>query len=449
MNCVVCCETFNKTVRFKVSCKGCNEDVCRTCCQTYMIEHSQQEPCCMFCKSPWERDFMNENLTKKFVNTSLKNHVENVFLDQQVSLLPETQQAARNEKKVREITMELSKAESILNKIKKALSDQNEIIKSFNLQIHRLKIGHDDADESKNNFTHKCKNGQCKGFLNNKYTCELCDYRFCSKCLEVKDEDHECDKDLLATVQAIRKEAKPCPSCGEMISKIDGCDQMWCIKCHVQFSWRTGQQMQGYNHNPEYFRWLRESGQEIARNPNDVRNPANLVCGQQFNDRELVRIIRNFLPTDDTVLTSCLCIYRYYRHNEYYLNNTFFQTSADNQLKTLRIKFLLDDIDKTTWKASIQKIYKNLNKQKSYQNVRHLISNGLLSIIERMFAYHNADDIINKYKSLIKEANDFRNYINSCFIRISNTYGSTSCPGISSKWRELINLKQAMKKNQV
>lgn len=449
MNCVVCCEIFNKSSRFKVSCKGCNEDVCRQCCQTYMIEHCQQEPSCMFCKTPWERDFMNETLTKKFVNTSLKNHVENVFLEQQISLLPETQQAAKNERKIREITVELGKAETVMNQIKKALADQLEIIKSYNLQIHRLRIGHDDMEDSKNNFTHKCKKGDCKGFLNNKYTCELCDTRFCSKCLEVKEEDHECDEELLATVQAIRKEAKPCPSCGEMISKIDGCDQMWCVKCHVQFSWKTGQKIEGYNHNPEYFRWLRESGQEIARNPNDIANPRHFVCGQQFNDRALIRIIRNFAPTNENILASCLSIYRYYRHNEAYLNQAYHQTTADNQLKILRIKFLLDDIDKKTWKESIQKIFKNLNKQKSYHNVRHLISNGLESIIERMFIYHNEDNIMDKYKKLIKEAENFRQYINCSYIRISNTYGSTSCPGISSGWRELGNLKHSLKNNQV
>jgi len=401
----------------------------------------------MFCKTQWERDFMNEVLTKKFVNTSLKNHVENVFLDQQISLLPETQQAARNEKKVREISEELQKANVVLNQLKKALLDQQDIIKSYNLQILMLKTGQNEPEHIKTNFTHKCKKDDCKGFLNNRYTCELCDTKFCSKCLEVKEENHECDEELLATVQAIRREAKPCPSCGEMISKIDGCDQMWCVKCHVQFSWRTGEQIEGYNHNPEYFRWLRETGQTITRNPAEYGRQRHVFCGHEFEDRALIRIIRNFSPTDDNILTTCLGIYRYYRHNEVVIAHAWHQTTADSQLKKLRISFLLNDIDKKTWKENIQKIYKNLNKQKAYHNIRNLISNGLQSIIERMFVYQNENNILRKYTDLMKEAENFRNYVNASFIRISNTYGSTSCPGISAPWREVGNLKLAIKNN--
>ena len=444
-DCVVCCEQFNKSTHFKIDCKGCDEKVCRQCCQTFIIDHSHQEPSCMFCKTPWERDFMNEVLTKKFVNTSLKNHVENVFLDQQISLLPETQQAARNEKKVREISEELQTANVVLNQLKKAILDQQDIIKSYNLQIHILKTGQNEPEHVKTNFTQKCKKDDCKGFLNNRYACELCDTKFCGKCLEVKDENHECDEDLLATVQAIRREAKPCPSCGEMISKIDGCDQMWCVKCHVQFSWRTGEQIEGYNHNPEYFRWLRETGQEATRNPADHGRQRHVFCGHEFEDRTLIRIIRNFSPADDTILTSCLGIYRYYRHNEVVIAHTRHQTTADFQLKKLRISFLLNDIDKKTWKENIQKIYKNLNKQKAYHNVRNLVSNGLQSIIERMFDYQNENNIVRKYNDLLKEAENFRNYVNASFIRISNTYGSTSCPGISAPWREVGNLKHAIK----
>lgn len=445
MDCTVCCEKFNKTNHFKVECKGCNEKVCRSCCQTFIIEHSHQEPSCMFCKTPWERDFINKNLTKKFVNTSLKNHIENVFLEQEISLLPETQQAARNEKEIRKISNELEKANVRLNKIKKELADQNDIIKAFNLKILRLRTGNF-VEENKNNFTHKCKKEECKGFLNNKYTCELCDTNFCSKCLEIKEENHECNEELLATVQAIRKEAKPCPSCGEMISKIDGCDQMWCIKCHVQFSWKTGNQLEGYNHNPEYFRWLRESGQEIARNPGEQMHN---VCGIAFDERILVRIIRNFSPRDDNILTGCLAIYRYYRHNENVLRGEqHHQITADNHLKRLRIKYLLNDIDKKSWKENIQKIFKNLNKQKSYNNIKNLISNALHSIIERMFIYQNENNIIEKYKKLLNEADTFRIYINSSFLRISDTYGSTSCPGISPSWVEIGNLKSIIKNNK-
>jgi len=173
------------------------------------------------------------------------------------------------------------------------------------------------------------------------------------------------------------------------------------------------------------------------------------VCGIAFDERILVRIIRNFSPRDDNILTGCLAIYRYYRHNENVLRGEqHHQITADNHLKRLRIKYLLNDIDKKSWKENIQKIFKNLNKQKSYNNIKNLISNALHSIIERMFIYQNENNIIEKYKKLLNEADTFRIYINSSFLRISDTYGSTSCPGISSSWVEIGNLKCKFKINK-
>lgn len=443
MECSICCEKFNKSTRLKVECKGCDEEsACRTCCQTYILNSVHQEPCCMFCKTPWEREFMNEFLTKKFVNKDIKNHVENVFLEQQISLLPETQQAAKQEKKIREIKIELEKANVVLNQIKKAYSDQLEIIKSYNLTISRLRSGEQAVEEPKNNFTHKCKVENCNGFLSNRHVCELCETKFCGKCMEIKEEEHECNEELVATVEAIKKQAKPCPSCGEMISKIDGCDQMWCIKCHVQFSWRTGQQMNGYNHNPEYFRWLRETNQNVPRNPFEEHRPA--VCG--VHDRTLIRNMYIAMNPATPEAISLEGIIRFYRHIEYTINNETFQRTADRELKHLRVQFLLNDISRNEWKERIQKVNKSLSKQRSYSNVRQLIFNVLQNFVERMVEIQSNYNSRNQYIELLREAENFRLYANASFIKISDTYGSSSCPGILENWREAGNLKYVIKR---
>ena len=63
----------------------------------------------------------------------------------------------------------------------------------------------------------------------------------------------------MATVKYLQKDTKPCPKCGARISKVDGCDQMWCVGCKCTFSWNTGKiQTGGVLHNPEYYRWMRE-----------------------------------------------------------------------------------------------------------------------------------------------------------------------------------------------
>lgn len=443
MDCSICCEKFNKSNHLQVVCKGCEteDSACRTCCQTFILSGTQ-DPTCMFCKTSWDRDFINKNLTKKFVDKDLKEFSENLFVERQVSLLPETQKDAMNEKKIRDMTDKISEANSELNRIKKMLHDQKEIIRAYNLEIYRLRSG-TSTETTTNNFTVKCPGEDCNGFLDSKYFCTLCDTKFCRHCLEEKGEDHECDEDTKATIQAIKKEAKPCPGCGEMISKIDGCDQMWCVKCHIQFSWRTGAQMTGYNHNPEFFRWMRETGQQINRNPYE-RN-RQIMCGIVLDDYTIARIISNVFPKHNVIITFFQSLYRFYRHTEYKLTNVQRLENNDTELKQLRIKFLLGDISKDIWKKSLQQIDKKTKKIVSYNNIWRLVQTVLTSYMEQIITFSNENANQAEYAKIITEARDFKMYANASFISASNTFGSTSCPGIDDNWREVYNYKMYIK----
>ena len=443
MDCSICCEKFNKSNHLRVICKGCEteDSACRTCCQTFILSGTQ-DPMCMFCKTSWDRDFINKNLTKKFVDKDLKEFSENLFVERQVSLLPETQKDAMKEKKIRDMTDKISEANSELNRIKKMLHDQKEIIRAYNLEIYRLRSG-TSTETTTNNFTVKCPGEDCNGFLDSKYFCTLCDTKFCRHCLEEKGEDHECDEDTKATIQAIKKEAKPCPGCGEMISKIDGCDQMWCVKCHIQFSWRTGAQIIGYNHNPEYFRWMRETGQQINRNPYE-RN-RQIMCGIVLDDYTITRIISNVFPNHNTVISFFQSLYRFYRHAEYKLTNLQRLENNDTELKQLRIKFLLGDISKDIWKKSLQQIDKKTKKVVSYNNIWRLVQTVLTSYMEQIITLSNENANRAEYAKIITEARDFKVYANASFISASNTFGSTSCPGIDDNWREVYNYKMYIK----
>lgn len=445
MDCSICCEKFNKSTRLQVICKGCEteDSACRTCCQTFIL-NGTQDPMCMFCKNPWDRDFININLTKKFVDKDLKEFSENLFVERQIALLPETQKDAMIEKKIRDLTDKATEANKELNRIKKLLHDQKETIRAYHLAIFRLRSG-TSVEPVVNNFTIKCPSDKCNGFLDSKYFCTLCEIKFCRHCMEVKEEDHECDEDTKATIQAIKKEAKPCPGCGEMISKIDGCDQMWCIKCHIQFSWKTGAQITGYNHNPEYFRWMRETGQNIERNPHE-RNQ-QIMCGVVLDDYTITRIIGNVFHNNNTVVAFFQRLYRFYRHVQYKLQTEQNQNN-DDDLKTLRIKFLLGDITKDQWKRSLQQSDKKIKKNTAYNNIWKLIDTVMTNFIERIITCNKVNANADEYINIIREAQDFKLYANNSFCKASDVFGSTSCPGIDEDWREVYNYKKYIKKKE-
>lgn len=126
-----------------------------------------------------------------------------------------------------------------------------------------------------------CSNNDCNGLLSNQYKCEVCQLFTCSRCLELigtKEQkcEHICKKENIETVNSIKEETKPCPECKTRIYKIDGCDQMWCTKCHVTFSWKTGKQTNARIHNPHYYEWRRKNG-TLEREPGDVPGNCNAV----------------------------------------------------------------------------------------------------------------------------------------------------------------------------
>lgn len=141
-----------------------------------------------------------------------------------------------------------------------------------------------------------CPGEGCRGFLNEAWVCGVCDLSVCRHCQVGLEEDevapercaditeacaegkhwHICNPDQVATARMLARDTKPCPKCKALISKIDGCDQMWCTQCQTPFSWITGQVEEGRVHNPHYYEWMRRNKGSVPREP---AQPGDVVPG--------------------------------------------------------------------------------------------------------------------------------------------------------------------------
>jgi len=90
MECIICVEKFNNTSRKEVNCIKCKAGICRSCHMTYMMDNKSFAHC-MNCKYDFDRKFLVNNFTKKFINKEYKLHKEDLLYNIEISKLPEVQ----------------------------------------------------------------------------------------------------------------------------------------------------------------------------------------------------------------------------------------------------------------------------------------------------------------------------------------------------------------------
>src|ERR1700759_4394114 len=84
------CQTCCSYIRTPIICAKCNWTTCLKCTQKVLLM-SDSDPQCMACKNPWMKDFLYKNCKAPFVNGDFKKHREDVLLEREKNLLPQTQ----------------------------------------------------------------------------------------------------------------------------------------------------------------------------------------------------------------------------------------------------------------------------------------------------------------------------------------------------------------------
>ena len=253
--CNVCCDD---KIEF-ISCVYCTDKACTSCYETFLLDRPQS--CCMFCSKAWNHEFIQKNFRNGFVDGKYKVHKKKVIFEREKALFPDTQLEI-------EKTKEGEKIKEIINEKKKQIKKIKDEIFELEMSLRAPRNNEEKEEKETRTFNVFCAAKDCKGFLNNKYICGLCETKHCKECRVILDEDddeeeHKCDPNTVATIKALQKETKPCPKCATPIFKIEGCDQMWCTQCHTAFSWKHGRIETGHVHNPHYWQYLQKQGKDL------------------------------------------------------------------------------------------------------------------------------------------------------------------------------------------
>jgi len=385
-SCNICCETFNKSSHAPICCpnKDCSYEACKECTRTYLLNKTTG-PHCMNCKQAWSNYFIVTTLNKSFVESTYTLHRATVLMELEKSKMPDTMNAVDNYVKGEDLEKEVVVIDKELTELRRQCSLLNTKRQQKITQASALKSGKVATAERKK-FIMPCPADDCRGFLSTGYKCEACKNHACPHCLDVLGPNpnhvqHTCDPDAVKTAELIKSTTKPCPKCGERISKIEGCDQMWCVSCHTAFGWKTGNIETGTVHNPHYYQFQRQ-----LNNGEAVRNPGDVLCGGLPNWFGMRRNMRaKWIPTgtelssDANKLSSLIelaeKIHRVVAHITHAELPTIRRTVRDaHDHKLLRIKYILNRISEKEMGQTIGAIDKRSMRDNELLHIYELFN---------------------------------------------------------------------------
>ena len=361
-DCMTCIETYTKVTHKKIICCYCLYPSCIKCVQRYILSQIQ-DPHCMNCKKIWSREFIDNQLTKQFITTELKQHRETILFEKEKNLLPETQDNVRLlyqqeeiEREIKTIEMDIERLKQTLEELERKRNEINpyQVIPRQTIQQYRI----------------PCSTMGCRGIVeevgsdHTRMMCGICLIVICFKCRESYADAHQCNTDTVRTITLLDKETKRCPSCMIPIFKINGCDQMWCTSCHITFDWKTGDRVKGIIHNPHYHEYIEQHGLGQLRQRRDQSY-------HRFEFMEPDVVLHALTQQNSPELTNfqILEVYRYMIH--YYQVDLQRLPSRFDQTVNLdlRMQYLQQHLTEEEFKNKLQRRQKDIEKKIEYKDI--------------------------------------------------------------------------------
>ena len=366
MSCPICISKYNKSTCAQVKC-NCDYSACKSCVRTYLLT-TTKEPHCMNCRVKWSPEFTENAIGATFLNKEYREHKTKQLIDQVIARREQylTDALIYRDDRDDNITIaELTKYMQNQNypknskeyiELQENIEDIQNRIKirhgrpvRFRCQLRRFRYLQEIRERKKHKpykFIMACPSSECNGMLAEDYCCKVCLKTICSKCLEPENAGHICNPDILESRKAIQKESKPCPKCDCPISKINGCDQMWCVLCKTAFSWNTGIIDSGdFVHNPHYHQFMREQAAKQKLLEQEILRQCNI---RDVALQWLFRRLQLNIEDEQFPLNYMIDYIKYTNHINSVTITQLEQKLNNNDINKYIYQYILGEINKST-----------------------------------------------------------------------------------------------------
>lgn len=403
----------------RLACPWCAYVSCLGCQKRYLLA-LDGEPRCMSCGRGWNREMLHRLLPRAFCEGSLAEHRRRWMLEREKSMLPAAQGRVEREltkRRAQERLVELKGQQETLREQQRLLGE--EVARTLRLSWWGHPGASADSAATPKTFHHKCPGEGCRGFLSSSWKCGVCEQYTCSQCNEVKGplrgSEHECRPGDVETMRMIRGECRECPGCGTPISRVDGCNQMWCTRCHVAFHWRTGERIVNAPvHNPHMHEWQRTQA-AAAADP----SPPGGGCGMP-SSQQLAAALSNSGMRNDPAAHRTLLLHRFLVHTENVELGRLPDVPPDPEVanEDLRALFLLGDLSEAEWETKLQRREKHREKTSDVRQLLQMFTQVGVDMVRRWYEQRPHPPAA----GLVSEFDELCAYFNSQSARIRNLY---------------------------
>lgn len=427
-DCNVCADTLPASKR--LACPSCQFDVCAGCQKTY------GEGTCMNCRMRFTRVFLVQHLGVTFVNGPLKKKEQARLLEREKALLFESQPLVEWERLRRHA--DAQKRFNVYIRVPPKPRPGEAFVMADHLPAASSSAAASApaAPSRQSASVFPCPYSDCRGFASGG-ECGICHRSVCTECRESLAPGHQCNPDVLKSVQAILADSRPCPRCRTLIHRISGCNHMHCLNCGIHWDWQTGKALH-QSTNGHYFQHAMLVARDIAAavpmldnveyadaparapRPTPPRAPQPqpiLNCDEQDIMHDSVLM----MPTDAVMANALYKAPSTVRAlKQSMFNEREIDVKADDALAQLRVQYLLQEVDEAKWMSRIYVIEKARQRERLIADILALY---LRTIRDLQYIYH-----VDQCTARIKEQlAPFLVLINDSLRLVSDEYGGT-CP---------------------